>query len=556
MRLPPYLAVLALAIFATGAAGADREVWRFTTPEPVLASPAIAPDGTVYVGSYDRTIYALTPGGGIKWTNELPPPIYIYFATYTAVYGTPAIGADGTLYVASENGKLLALDPANGAVKWDYTTLLVEGVYSSPAIAPDGTIYFGSYDANLYAIRPDGSRKWTSRFDSTIFASPAVGRDGTVYCGCDDGKLYALNSNNGTRKWTFVTGNRPIAASPAIGTNGALYVGVASASNPRFYSISTNGATNWVFTAGGAVNSSAAIGPDGSIYFGCNDGKLYALNPDGSPRWAYTAGGPVASSPAVAADGTIYFGCDDGRLYAVDAGGNALWTFQTGDYVFSSPAIGPDGTVYFASADGSLYLVRGCRPPVISAWPMFRQDRGRTGRVPAASSNRSPELAAIPDRTVLEGLPLSVTNTARDPDGAAQSLRFSLGLGAPAGAAIDPASGVFQWTPPVAGATRTNLISLVVTDDGLPELSDARCLTVVVAGLPRIEHIAFTDFQAVLRWQSIPGRSYRVHYKSRLDETNWTALPGDVLADADTASRTNLVGPGSLQRFYRVEALP
>src|SRR4029453_18260735 len=103
--------------------------------------------------------------------------------------------------------------------------------------------------------------------------------------------------------WTFDSSPYTITASPSIGTDGTLYVGVGSINNPKFYSISTNGTTNWVFTTGSRVRSSAALGPDGTIYFGCDDGKLYALNANGTLKWDFTAGGAIGSSPAVASDG-------------------------------------------------------------------------------------------------------------------------------------------------------------------------------------------------------------------------------------------------------------
>ena len=62
--------------------------------------------------------------------------------------------------------------------------------------------------------------------------------------------------------------------------------------------------------AASPVTTCPAIGLDGTVYFGCDDGKLYALNPDGNKKWDFTAGGAVGSSPAIAADGTVYF---DGR---------------------------------------------------------------------------------------------------------------------------------------------------------------------------------------------------------------------------------------------------
>ena len=58
----------------------------------------------------------------------------------------------------------------------------------------------------------------------------------------------------------------------------------------------------------------------------------------------------------------------------------------------------------------------------------------------------APVLAAIGPQTVAEETLLTFTATATDSDLPAQPLTFSL-ADAPAGASIDPASGVFTWTP-------------------------------------------------------------------------------------------------------------
>ena len=58
-----------------------------------------------------------------------------------------------------------------------------------------------------------------------------------------------------------------------------------------------------------------------------------------------------------------------------------------------------------------------------------------------------------------------------------------------------------------------------------------------------------------ISWGSIPGRTYRVEYKNFLTSPSWLVLPGDVLADASTSTRTD-PGPFPQQRFYRVLLLP
>jgi outer membrane protein assembly factor BamB len=537
-----------------------QKIWEFATSQPMLASPAIAPDGTIYIGSYDRNIYAIGPDGSPLWTNALPSPTYIYFGTYTAIYGTPAIGSDGTIYIPSENGKILALNPTNGEVLWTRTlsNLAPDGLYSSIAIGPDGTLYFGSYDRNLYALNPNGSQKWSSRFDATLFTSPAVGPDGTIYCGSDNGKFYAIDPNNGAKLWTFITGTHSISAAPTIAADGTIYIGVGSANNPRFYSISPQGTTNWIFTTGNRIRSSATLGPDGTIYFGCDDGKLYALHPNGTGKWTFTAGTPIGSSPAIAADGTIYFGGNNGKLYAVDSNGNELWTFQTGDYIFASPAIGPDGSIYVASADGKLYVLRGCSPPAVSDWPMFRQNMARTGRAAAIITNRPPVLAPVGDYSVTAGSTFTFQTSATDPD-AGQQITYDLGIGAPAGASIDPMTGAFAWAPSNTAAG-THSITVVATDNGSPPLSDVRCFSIeVIPGTdsrPEFQSISLSDATVTLVWHAIPGRTYRVQYKNHLDDPIWNNLAGDLTAAGDAVTQTDVLRLDVPQRFYRLKLLP
>lgn len=99
------------------------------------------------------------------------------------------------------------------------------------------------------------------------------------------------------------------------------------------------------------------------------------------------------------------------------------------------------------------------------------------------ASNHAPELASIGNRSVDEGSTLSFTASATDAD-AGQHLSFSLDPGAPAGASIDPISGVFTWTPPDGTATSSFNVSVRVTDDGSPSLSDFETFAVTVANLP------------------------------------------------------------------------
>ena len=72
------------------------------------------------------------------------------FVTGGQVHASPAIGPDGTVYVGSEDRNVYALNGATGSKKWEFLT--GGYVYSSPAIGPDGTVFVGSGDNKVYAI--------------------------------------------------------------------------------------------------------------------------------------------------------------------------------------------------------------------------------------------------------------------------------------------------------------------------------------------------------------------------------------------------------------------
>ena len=87
-----------------------------------------------------------------------------------------------------------------------------------------------------------------------------------------------------------------------------------------------------------------------------------------------------------------------------------------------------------------------------------------------------PPVLTLPGNTFagVAGLPVTFTATATDPN-TGDTLTFSLD-GAPADATIDPATGLFTWTPPAAG---TFTFDVKVTDAG--GLSDTESVTVEVA---------------------------------------------------------------------------
>lgn len=343
--------------------------WRYATGGAVKSSPAVSADGMIYVGSYDGRLYALNANGSLAWR----------YTTGGPVHSSPAVAADGTIYFGSDDGHLYALN-RDGNLKWRYAT--VGSVRSSPAIAADGTVYVGSdcrsedESPYLYAIHPDGTFKWRQDLSTTPprqsgDSSPAIATDGTVYVGTPTGELLAVNPD-GSRKWREWMVSSWILSSPAVAADGYIWVGCEyKGCLIRFEPGNPFARCLGGVTYGADVTSSPAIGADGTIYFGVDDrgtgfpgstGHVAAWDPAASENdgllWAFKADSAVDSSPAIGADGTLYVGSQDTYLYALNSDGTLSWRYKTGGGIFSSPAIGPGCVLYFGSDDGYVYAMQ------------------------------------------------------------------------------------------------------------------------------------------------------------------------------------------------------
>jgi len=401
-------ALLPLPLWA--AEGTKR--WEFPAEGTIRSSPAIGPDGTIYVGSDDGKVYAVQPDGTKKWE----------FPTGGAVSSSPVVGYFGgvlRIYVGSEDKMLYAID-SDGNKIWAFQTGGI--ISSSPAISNSGIIYVGSEDEKVYAIKVDGTAEtgeWPLVTQGKVTSSPAVGSDGTLYVGSGDHNLYARKST-GREKWTYTGSTAAISSSPAIGSDGTIYVG---SEDGKVYAIDPEtGAikTGWPFTTGGPISSSPAVGNDEIVFVGSDDTELYAILSTGQEKWGFrTPMAAISSSPAIGSDGTIiYVGSDDGNLYAIDSETGDIrtgWPFITGGAVSSSPTIGFGGDVYVGSEDGKLYAIESASSRLANvSWPKFNHDVRNTAR---NNTNVGPTPVTGPDQTVKSGDTVTLNGSnSSDPD--------------------------------------------------------------------------------------------------------------------------------------------
>jgi len=378
---------------------------QITTPD-IQSSTAVAPDGTIYLGTFSGWTYALKDSPSASDRLDMAWRFRPQEGG-TPAHATPAIGRDGTVYIGyttgtapNQKGTLFALrQPSSGQdaqIAWQ-TDIGDAPVRSSPALTDDGTLYIVNTVGLISVLdTANGGRlKWTAQigngqaaqFGQTIKVGPAVAPDGTVYVPTLTGSLYAAappagSGNQGSVKWSFDFGQHlgptPLVSTPVtglgntgqdavgsadaatIGPDGTIYIG---ANNSNFYAIDASGQQKWLFEAErelAGIWSAGVLSPDASVvYFGANKGGIYALNTrDGSLKWQFPIFGSVYSSTALDARGTLYSASTVGSVYAIDAAaGEKIAEYPAGAPVWTAPAIRPDGTLVVADRNGRVLVL-------------------------------------------------------------------------------------------------------------------------------------------------------------------------------------------------------
>ncbi len=395
-----------------------------------LASPAVDANA-VYMTSNAGKLVALGKNDltqkwefDVKNTNSLGLTTQQYRQA-----SSPAIASDGTIYIGTGHastgtqltaGYLYAVTTA-GTKKWEYAFHSGAYVnYASPAIDGDGNIYIGGRGTNgplMKVNKDDGTEVWK--------IAPGGGLVGMVTIDVTNQKLYVACGGNGIRRYSYAATptntseiNRRLGASiynsGQITLNPAenvFYVCAKDANDAStgiiaaFPTTTTGNASGdytkdmmWSFsTEGNPEKMGVSISADGkTLYAGAFDhnaagksgkGKLYAINAtDGTQKWSYETEGLVGSIPAVDAEGNIHFGDQKGYYYVLTPDGTEKYKqalaaeVGTQSFIYSSPVIDTNGDVYVGVGTKLVKLSTGVLGyPSASPWPMKGQNNFRTG---------------------------------------------------------------------------------------------------------------------------------------------------------------------------------
>lgn len=373
--------------------------WFVKTAKTVTASPVVA-DGTVFVGDWSGTMYALdADDGSERWTYQVQPSPGAAFGPIVSSAAVARVKITGTTYrtlvIFGAGPRLYALDAADGSVVWieDFSSEDPDNpgqpdpntpveIESSPVVWR-GAVYVGMDNHNhensgvrggLLAVRAtDGSLLWKfepeldngDRGCGGVWSSPVVNpEDRLVY-------LATANCPDDVFEWTPHT--EAITAVDA-GTGEAKWSFQPHAPNRKDWDF---GATPNLFTDGSGRRVLGA---------GNKDGNYYALHPrTGSLLWRTK----VAEPGDVRDDFSIggFLGspaAHRGNVY----GGTAI---GGGPYYHS--LAGTDGAIRWQGAQAPAYAASGAVNGVVFAGALdsvFRAYDTETGAILWASPLAGP----------------------------------------------------------------------------------------------------------------------------------------------------------------------
>ncbi len=536
------------------------------TNQSLLATSTVTVATPVWTYGYEGVFF---------WAKEgaAPAPGTVKWSTFISSSGDDAFeesGLDSSPAVSSTTGQILvttgnytvftncelyALDPIFGQIRWvdtifsNYNTSISYQpgeITGSAAISTNGTIYVGGLDGYLYSINPDGTTNWLRHAGNvnSIYSTPAIGNNGLIYVATDEAEegrggsgvftcVTAFNTN-GTTNWLFVpqdlfySNGGDIDSSPAIGADGSVYF---LAEGCRLYALTAEGQLKWFLTLPGDAepDSSPALASDGTIvvgsgfYNGFDEASpyLYDVNPDGSLNWIVNVsddggGTIIQSSPTMDQNGVIYVGSatlfqdHQGCVFAVNSNGSPKWTFaNTNGYVISSPAVAANGTVYAGDESGNLYALSNGATVWIYPNPN------------SAAIIASP--AIMPDGSIIFG--------------AQDGYLYCLWGTAP----VNPESPwpMFQQS----------------LDHNAQQLPTTFTNSVAYTGAPFVFNGFYTGTTFGFSMTGVPGSSnWNVYASTNLAQTNWTLLESNLTMNATTGNNsfTDSSLSGVSNKFYVV----
>lgn len=169
---------------------AGDELWRSSAPSDIIeVSPAVAPDGTVVVGTNDPYQYGLDPAdGSVRWRHR---------RSYWT-YSSPGVTRDGVAYFGDHHNRITGLDARTGRLRFSFLGSQRDvnpggiGIWTSVLVDAEHTVYAGTRQGLVYGVDRTGRLLWQLETGATVDSYPALTADGALVIGVSDGRLLAI----------------------------------------------------------------------------------------------------------------------------------------------------------------------------------------------------------------------------------------------------------------------------------------------------------------------------------------------------------------------------
>jgi hypothetical protein len=310
---------------ALNLSSSTTEAWSFTATDTITAMVR-GNNNSVYLADFSGTIYKLDNTGAELWRTPT--------ALGALEVRQMALSPSGVL-VTSGGSSVRTFNSSTGEAGWSDTPVANESLYGV-GIDKTGNVWVNG-SAKLFKYSATGTPISSINAPSSP-GNLAIDSSGTVFVR-DNVGVRAVN-NNVTFKWTnlnnnravLVSGNSDAASSAAIGPDGTIYV-CTTPPDAGLTAINPNGTIKWVSRYSSVCETTPTVGSDGKVYITTST-DVRAYNPNGTLAWSQAI---VASSNAP----SLLFD-NQQRLVSGEANGisflnaksdlaSGMWTREGGD---------------------------------------------------------------------------------------------------------------------------------------------------------------------------------------------------------------------------------
>jgi serine/threonine-protein kinase len=184
------------------------------------AKPAVV-NGTVYIGAWDNTFYALDAASGEpRWTHRVGPSIFFSPAVSSPLVVEGKVITSAAVPPAdAESPHILCLNAETGEKVWGRRLESGSAAYATPST--DGKrVFSATLSGDLMALDlRDGSVVWKTKMPEIAYDCRPTYADGQVVCNMLMGGLGGYDAETGAERWTYKTGQGLNFAWPTVDAN-------------------------------------------------------------------------------------------------------------------------------------------------------------------------------------------------------------------------------------------------------------------------------------------------------------------------------------------------